>query len=107
MVVEERAGEVEWDGCNAEHPDVLANRTSRPLLLPWFIIPVSRPGSHLVFLIARLYTKGRVLGHKRAKRNSSPNTSLLQIEGVATKEDAQHYLGKVRRESVLDWRDFG
>ncbi|KAF9244205.1 ribosomal protein L35A [Melanogaster broomeanus] len=42
----------------------------------------------------RLYCKGRVLGHKRAKRNSSPNTSLIQIEGVATKEDAQFYLGK-------------
>ncbi|KAF7351129.1 hypothetical protein MSAN_01675400 [Mycena sanguinolenta] len=42
----------------------------------------------------RLYSKGRVLGHKRAKRNSRPNTSLIQIEGVATKEDAQFYLGK-------------
>ncbi|KAH8828361.1 60S ribosomal protein L33 [Flagelloscypha sp. PMI_526] len=42
----------------------------------------------------RLYSKGRVLGHKRAKRNSRPNTSLLQIEGVANKEDAQFYLGK-------------
>ncbi|OSD05251.1 hypothetical protein PYCCODRAFT_1465194 [Trametes coccinea BRFM310] len=38
--------------------------------------------------------KGRVLGHKRAKRNTRPNTSLLQIEGVANKEDAQFYLGK-------------
>jgi ribosomal protein L35AE/L33A len=35
-----------------------------------------------------------VLGHKRAKRNTRPNTSLIQIEGVATKEDAQFYLGK-------------
>ena len=43
----------------------------------------------------RLYSKGRVLGHKRAKRNSRPNTTLLQIEGVATKEDARFYLGKV------------
>ncbi|KAG6369086.1 ribosomal protein L35Ae-domain-containing protein [Boletus reticuloceps] len=41
-----------------------------------------------------LYCKGRVLGHKRAKRNSRPNTSLVQIEGVASKEDAQFYLGK-------------
>lgn len=44
----------------------------------------------------RLYSKGRILGHKRAKRNTRPNTSLVQIEGVATKEDAQFYLGKVR-----------
>ncbi|EIW78837.1 ribosomal protein L35Ae [Coniophora puteana RWD-64-598 SS2] len=42
----------------------------------------------------RLYTKGRILGHKRAKRNTRPNTSLLQLEGVANKEDAQFYLGK-------------
>ncbi|TDL23836.1 60S ribosomal protein L33-A-like protein [Rickenella mellea] len=42
----------------------------------------------------RLYTKGRVLGHKRAKRNSRPNTSLVQVEGVANKEEAQFYLGK-------------
>ena len=47
--------------------------------------------------LCRLYSKGRVLGHKRAKRNSSPNTSLLQIEGVGSKEEAQFYLGKVRR----------
>jgi len=45
-------------------------------------------------LYDRLYAKGRVLGHKRAKRNTRPNTSLVQIEGVATKEDAQFYLGK-------------
>lgn len=45
-------------------------------------------------LISRLYSKGRVLGHKRGKRNSRPNTSLIQIEGVATKEEAQFYLGK-------------
>jgi hypothetical protein len=43
-----------------------------------------------------LYSKGRVLGHKRGKRNSRPNTSLVQIEGVGNKEDAQFYLGKVR-----------
>ena len=51
--------------------------------------------AHAYASYCRLYSKGRVLGHKRSKRNSSPNTSLLQIEGVATKEDAQFYLGKV------------
>ncbi|KAH8103872.1 ribosomal protein L35Ae-domain-containing protein [Cristinia sonorae] len=45
-------------------------------------------------ILAGLYSKGRILGHKRAKRNTRPNTSLVQIEGVATKEDAQFYLGK-------------
>lgn len=50
----------------------------------------------------RLYSKGRVLGHKRAKRNTRPNTSLLQIEGVATKEDAQFYLGKVCSYKIYD-----
>lgn len=43
----------------------------------------------------RLYIKGRILGHKRGKRNSRPNQSLLQIEGVDNKEAATHYLGKV------------
>ncbi|WVQ81268.1 hypothetical protein IAT38_003391 [Cryptococcus sp. DSM 104549] len=42
----------------------------------------------------RLYTKGRILGHKRGKRNSRPNQSLVQIEGVDSKEAARHYLGK-------------
>jgi hypothetical protein len=43
----------------------------------------------------RLYTKGRILGHKRGKRNSRPNQSLIAIEGVDTKEDARAYFGKV------------
>ncbi|TXT13711.1 hypothetical protein VHUM_01078 [Vanrija humicola] len=42
----------------------------------------------------RLYSKGRILGHKRAKRNSSPNQSLIAIDGVDTKEAARAYLGK-------------
>ncbi|KAK9722369.1 60S ribosomal protein L33B [Basidiobolus ranarum] len=42
----------------------------------------------------RLYTKGRFLGYKRAKRNQRVNTSLIQLENVATKEDTQFYLGK-------------
>ena len=55
--------------------------------------------SRLLHNLRRLYSKGRILGHKRAKRNTRPNTSLVQIEGVATKEDAQFYLGKVRPNS--------
>lgn len=35
-----------------------------------------------------------MLGHKRAKRNSRPNTSLIQIEGVTNKNETQFYLGK-------------
>ncbi|KAJ3184847.1 60S ribosomal protein L33A [Gaertneriomyces sp. JEL0708] len=42
----------------------------------------------------RLYAKGRVLGFKRSKRNTTEHTSLLQIEGVATTEDTKFYLGK-------------
>ena len=49
----------------------------------------------LTFCSSRLYQKGRILGHKRGKRNSKPNTSLLKLEGVTNKEDAQFYLGKV------------
>ncbi|KAF0494328.1 60S ribosomal protein L33-A-like protein [Gigaspora rosea] len=42
----------------------------------------------------RLYSKGRVLGFKRSKRNQSPNTTLIRIEGVSTKEETQYYQGK-------------
>ncbi|KAK0460961.1 DUF221-domain-containing protein [Desarmillaria tabescens] len=73
-----------------------ANRRFRPSTHPQG--PQSSQGVGTLFYSkmgsTRLYSKGRVLGHKRAKRNSRPNTSLLQIEGVATKEDAQFYLGK-------------
>ncbi|KAI8804385.1 ribosomal protein L35A [Cladochytrium replicatum] len=41
-----------------------------------------------------LYAKGRVLGFTRAKRNTKEHTSLLQVEGVQTPDDAQFYLGK-------------
>jgi large subunit ribosomal protein L35Ae len=41
-----------------------------------------------------LYSKGRVLGYERAKRNQNENTSLIQVEGVQTPKDAQFYLGK-------------
>lgn len=59
----------------------------------------SRPAEHCLtrlLLLCRLYAKGRILGHKRAKRNTTPSTTLVQIEGVTNKEDAQFYLGKVR-----------
>ncbi|WMV31982.1 hypothetical protein MTR67_025367 [Solanum verrucosum] len=35
----------------------------------------------------RLYTRGTVLGYKRSKSNQYPNTSLVQIKGVSTKEE--------------------
>jgi len=54
--------------------------------------------------IHRLYCKGRILGHKRGKRNSRPNQSLVQIEGVDTKENARAYLGKV---SLFCWSEEG
>lgn len=46
-------------------------------------------------LFPGLYAKGRVTGFKRGKRNQRVHTSLVQIEGVANKEEAQFYLGKV------------
>ncbi|KAK9460878.1 60S ribosomal protein eL33 [Lipomyces oligophaga] len=42
----------------------------------------------------RLYVKGKHLAHKRGKRNSYPNVSLVQIEGVTTPKEAQFYFGK-------------
>ncbi|CAN0926406.1 60S ribosomal protein L35a-3 [Linum grandiflorum] len=42
----------------------------------------------------RLYVRGTVLGYKRSKSNQYPNTSLIQIEGVNTKEDVCWYQGK-------------
>ncbi|KAJ0705185.1 putative ribosomal protein L35A [Helianthus annuus] len=42
----------------------------------------------------RLYTRGTILGYKRSKSNQYPNTSLIQIEGVNTKEEVCWYQGK-------------
>ncbi|GBG89954.1 hypothetical protein CBR_g50044 [Chara braunii] len=42
----------------------------------------------------RLYVRGIVLGYKRSKSNQYPNTSLIQIEGVNTREDVAWYQGK-------------
>ncbi|KAK1409394.1 hypothetical protein QVD17_35920 [Tagetes erecta] len=42
----------------------------------------------------RLYTRGTILGYKRSKSNQYPNTSLVQIEGVNTKEEVSWYQGK-------------
>ncbi|EGG08328.1 uncharacterized protein MELLADRAFT_71500 [Melampsora larici-populina 98AG31] len=44
--------------------------------------------------MTRLYTKGRILSHTRGKRNTHPTTSLIQLEGVATKQETGFYLGK-------------
>ncbi|CAH9113160.1 unnamed protein product [Cuscuta europaea] len=42
----------------------------------------------------RLYVRGTVLGYKRSKSNQYPSTSLVQIEGVNTKEEVGWYQGK-------------
>lgn len=49
----------------------------------------------LEFKLFSLYVKARVLSHKRGKRNTRPNTTLVQVEGVDSKESARFYLGKV------------
>ncbi|CAM0954001.1 unnamed protein product [Alopecurus aequalis] len=43
---------------------------------------------------SRLYVRGTILGFKRSKSNQYESTSLLQIEGVNTKEDVSWYAGK-------------
>ncbi|XP_047326543.1 60S ribosomal protein L35a-3-like [Impatiens glandulifera] len=42
----------------------------------------------------RVYVRGKILGYKRSKSNQYPSTSLLQIEGVNTKEEVTWYQGK-------------
>ncbi|GJR20682.1 60S ribosomal protein L35a-1 [Tanacetum coccineum] len=42
----------------------------------------------------RLYTRGTILGYKRSKSNQYPNTSLVQIENVNTKDEVSWYQGK-------------
>ncbi|KAL4036422.1 hypothetical protein IC575_005162 [Cucumis melo] len=42
----------------------------------------------------RLYTRGTIFGYKRSKSNLYPNTSLLQIEGVNSKDEVSWYQGK-------------
>ncbi|EMS67750.1 hypothetical protein CFC21_003928 [Triticum aestivum] len=42
----------------------------------------------------RLYVRGTILGYKRSKSNQYESTSLLQVEGVNTKEDVSYYAGK-------------
>eukprot|EP00252_Welwitschia_mirabilis_P024119 TRINITY_DN7030_c0_g1_i1.p1 TRINITY_DN7030_c0_g1~~TRINITY_DN7030_c0_g1_i1.p1 ORF type:complete len:113 (+),score=6.93 TRINITY_DN7030_c0_g1_i1:259-597(+) len=42
----------------------------------------------------RLFVRGIILGYKRSKSNQYPHTSLIQIEGVHTTEEARWYLGK-------------
>lgn len=38
--------------------------------------------------------RGRHISYQRGKRNTYPNTSLIQIEGVDNPKDASFYLGK-------------
>ncbi|CAK0786499.1 60S ribosomal protein L35a-2 [Coccomyxa viridis] len=42
----------------------------------------------------RLYVPGSILGYKRGKRTQYNSTSLIQINGVASKEEVDFYLGK-------------
>ena len=41
-----------------------------------------------------LYAKGVMMGYRRSKVKQYSHTSLLQIEGVTSKQDADFYLGK-------------
>ncbi|EDN98028.1 hypothetical protein SS1G_12885 [Sclerotinia sclerotiorum 1980 UF-70] len=52
-------------------------------------------GFHLFFLyfFAKLLG-GRHLSYQRGKRNTTPGTSLIQIEGVNNTEAANFYCGK-------------
>ncbi|XP_022139236.1 60S ribosomal protein L35a-1-like [Momordica charantia] len=41
-----------------------------------------------------LYIRGTIPGYKRSKSNQYPNTSLLQIKGVNSKDEVSWYQGK-------------
>ncbi|GAB2288454.1 60S ribosomal protein L35a-1, partial [Dionaea muscipula] len=47
-----------------------------------------------LYCFRRLYVRGSFLGYKRSKSNQYLNTSLIQIEGVNTKEEVAWYQGK-------------
>lgn len=42
----------------------------------------------------RLHVPGTFIGHRRSKRHTHHQTSLLTIDGVQTKDAASFYLGK-------------
>ncbi|KAJ1389413.1 Translation protein, beta-barrel domain superfamily [Sesbania bispinosa] len=44
--------------------------------------------------VCLLYVRGSILGYKRSKSNQYPNTSLIQVEGVNSKEEVSWYSGK-------------
>lgn len=54
---------------------------------------------HILTSQTRLYSKGKIMGHRRGKRSQHPNVTLVKIEGVESAKDAQFYLGKVRTPS--------
>ena len=43
---------------------------------------------------SKLHAKGVILGYRRSRHKQYPGTSLVKIEGVRTKEDADWYVGK-------------
>uniref|UniRef100_A0A0D9Z8N3 Uncharacterized protein n=1 Tax=Oryza glumipatula TaxID=40148 RepID=A0A0D9Z8N3_9ORYZ len=61
-----------------------------------------RTGQH-----RRLYVQGIILGYKRSKLNQYENTSMVQIEGMNTKEDVAWYSGKCMAYPEPLWQDLG
>merc|ERR1712093_442951 len=52
----------------------------------------------------RLYVKGRHISYQRGKRNTTPGTSLIQIEGVSDTKGANFYLGQNHVVPIFDIR---
>ncbi|KAJ6892055.1 hypothetical protein NC651_025293 [Populus alba x Populus x berolinensis] len=68
---------------------VQRNSSSRTFLLLFlFVLTFS------ILFLDWLYVRGTILGYKRSKSNQYPNTSLVQVEGVNTKEEVAWYAGK-------------
>ncbi|KAH9702143.1 Syntaxin-81 [Citrus sinensis] len=89
---------------NKELSQAIRRNTSSRTFLLLFLFPQSHLQSLLCCSVkmvkgrqgerVRLYVRGTILGYKRSKSNQYPNTSLIQIEGVNTKEDVSWYCGK-------------
>ena len=96
-----------WAAIEADFPLVRLARLAWPLLVsprprvlipcmclppPWRVIRVSGPMTDTQQI--RLYSKAVFMGFQRSRHVQKTQTAILKIEGAATQQDADFYLGK-------------